>query len=500
METTFNVRLGHKTETQPDDKIKPEKIQTSPKVDITETVVQVKPNESLPTSESTEISKSSKSMCPPKWMSASQKNSTAEDSIISETQNTEKLNLTNKLNSVIENGSFEKTPEVVEESPREEDVKAKPKWKRPGASDSVQKAKTTVPNKSVGNVTNASTPLTVVAKDACAEVQLKKDAPKSTTIPTPNKDVRDVQNKTSLESKSQIEEQKDAKPKPKWKRPTAETKTSPETAKKVSLPSKKPQESKSSPDVKDKSEETAAKINAGTSKKETTTSKSSGSESKEPTTSTSAKPKIIPTNPKDGKIEKKATLPTKSNAPSLVPPGTNTAPKSKGSDLHSSTIPSEQKEVSNGSNAKSTADSLGKAQEGKKLKESKSELCSKNETEKKLEKTTTPNESKPIAVVETKDEEEQPGAKSKENTDSNTTDEEKKVEDGKKEEQKKEEEEEEEEDASGMRAMRKEVGSKMENMEAEFAAGASKIAALRAKMKRMREAAKANREAEARGS
>ena len=128
------------------------------------------------------------------------------------------------------------------------------------------------------------------------------------------------------------------------------------------------------------------------------------------------------------------------------------------------------------------------------MKESKPELSSKNETEKKLEKTTTPNESKPIAVVETKDEEEQPIAKSIENTDSNTKDEEQK------EEQKKEEEEEEEEDASGMRAMRKEVGSKMENMEAEFAAGASKIAALRAKMKRMREAAKANREAESRGS
>ena len=175
METIFNVRLAPKTETQPENKIKAAKIQTSPKVDITETVVQV--NESLPTSESTEISKSSKSMCPPKWMSASQKNSTAEDSIISETQNTEKLNLTNKLNSVIENGSFEKTPEVVEESPREEDVKAKPKWKRPGASDSVQKAKTTLPNKSIGNVTNASTPLTVVAKDACAEIQLKRMRP-----------------------------------------------------------------------------------------------------------------------------------------------------------------------------------------------------------------------------------------------------------------------------------------------------------------------------------
>ena len=499
METTFNVRLAPKTGTQPENKIKPEKFQTSPKVDITETVVQVKPNESLPTSESTEISKSSKSMCPPKWMSASQKNSTAEDSIISETKNTEKLNLTNKLDSVIENGAFEKAPEVAEESSREEDVKAKPKWKRPGASDSAQKAKTTVPNKSVGNVTNASTPLTVVAKDACAEVQLKKDAPKSTTIPTPNKDVRDVQNKTSLESKSQIEEQKDAKPKPKWKRPTAETKASPETTKKVNLPRNKPQESKSSPDVKDKSEETAAKINAGTSKKETTTSKSSGSESKEPITSTSAKPKIISTNPKDGKIEKKAPLPNKSNAPSLVPPSTNTAPKSKGSDLQSPTIPAAQKEVSN-AKVPSTADSLGKAQEGKKLKEPKPELCSNNETEKKLEKTTTPNESKPLPVVETKDEETQPIAKSIENTDSNTKDEEKKVEDGKKEEQKKEEEEEEEEDASGMRAMRKEVGSKMENMEAEFAAGASKIAALRAKMKRMREAAKANREAEARGS
>ena len=57
---------------------------------------------------------------------------------------------------------------------------------------------------------------------------------------------------------------------------------------------------------------------------------------------------------------------------------------------------------------------------------------------------------------------------------------------------------EEEEDASGMRAMRKEMDTKMENMEAEFAAGASKLAALRARMKRIRETAKANAEADAR--
>ena len=57
-----------------------------------------------------------------------------------------------------------------------------------------------------------------------------------------------------------------------------------------------------------------------------------------------------------------------------------------------------------------------------------------------------------------------------------------------------EKEEEVDEDVLEMRTMRKEMDTKMLNMEAEFAAGASKIAALRAKMKRLREAAKATTE------
>merc|ERR1712098_229540 len=47
-------------------------------------------------------------------------------------------------------------------------------------------------------------------------------------------------------------------------------------------------------------------------------------------------------------------------------------------------------------------------------------------------------------------------------------------------EEKKEENEEEEEDVTGMRAMRKEQASKFTDMEQEFAAGASKLSALRA--------------------
>jgi len=60
----------------------------------------------------------------------------------------------------------------------------------------------------------------------------------------------------------------------------------------------------------------------------------------------------------------------------------------------------------------------------------------------------------------------------------------------------KKEEDEEEEDTSGMKTMRKDMDSKMLAMEEEFAAGASKLAALRARMKKIREAAKANTELE----
>jgi hypothetical protein len=56
---------------------------------------------------------------------------------------------------------------------------------------------------------------------------------------------------------------------------------------------------------------------------------------------------------------------------------------------------------------------------------------------------------------------------------------------------------EEEPDESGLRALRLEADSKMETMEAEFAEGATKLAALRARMRRLRETAKANARSDA---
>ena len=56
---------------------------------------------------------------------------------------------------------------------------------------------------------------------------------------------------------------------------------------------------------------------------------------------------------------------------------------------------------------------------------------------------------------------------------------------------------EEEEDESGMKAMRKETDNKFANMEAEFEAGRSKLAALRARIRRTREMSQASSEADA---
>merc|ERR1712128_411660 len=64
-------------------------------------------------------------------------------------------------------------------------------------------------------------------------------------------------------------------------------------------------------------------------------------------------------------------------------------------------------------------------------------------------------------------------------------------------EEEKKEDEAEEEDVTGMRAMRKEQASKFSDMDAEFAAGASKLSALRAKMKALRMKHKAAAEADA---
>ena len=51
-------------------------------------------------------------------------------------------------------------------------------------------------------------------------------------------------------------------------------------------------------------------------------------------------------------------------------------------------------------------------------------------------------------------------------------------------------EEEEGEDVSGMKAMRKETNDAFANMEAEFEAGRSKLAALRARIRKARELSK----------
>merc|ERR1719264_1033283 len=131
--TAINVRLNPTA--------KPvDKLQEPPsvvEVEFATTVVLVKPIESLPVEkplpEITAVVKKNTANSPPKWMSSSTKNN-SEESTDTEGRNNEKLNLTNRLNSVIGNGNFEKAPEIVVESKDEEEVKAKPKWKRPGTT------------------------------------------------------------------------------------------------------------------------------------------------------------------------------------------------------------------------------------------------------------------------------------------------------------------------------------------------------------------------------
>merc|ERR1712181_174194 len=125
---------------------------------------------------STAVKSNKSSNSPPKWMSSSAKNN-SDDSTEAEGRNSEKLNLTNRLNSVIGNGNFEKAPEIVVESKDAEEVKAKPKWKRPGTSAAEPKTIGPVTNatsKLGENVKNPKTSSVAPKKESKNELQPKK--------------------------------------------------------------------------------------------------------------------------------------------------------------------------------------------------------------------------------------------------------------------------------------------------------------------------------------
>ena len=489
--TTINVRLNPRAKPEDRSQEPPSVVE----VEFATTVVLVKPIESIPVEkplpEITAVEKKNTANSPPKWMSSSTKNN-SEESTDTEGRNNEKLNLTNRLNSVIGNGNFEKAPEIVVESKdTEEEVKAKPKWKRPGTSTGEPKTTGAGANTSKlgGNATNSKTVAT--KKESNNEVQQKQDLPKSPpAVASKKTNVAESQTKTSVDPKKTgvssepntgkkpeetnglSEGIKETKPKPKWKRPgtDAVVKKSPESTKKENPPSLT---SKKTQDV--------------------------SNNRKDPTeSSSSTNAKVAPSETSAGK---KAPPPSK-DAPKSSAPNTKAPEEPKGSE---NTIPTKKlltKEVSakepvvvSGKDSSSTK-TVQDIKDVNTSKESKSKSSSNAEQKGKLETPKTAIESEAIVDVKSTAVEKEPqsdasNSKSVEEAGTNSDP---------KEEDKKAEEEEEEEDASGMRAMRKEVGSKMENMEAEFAAGASKIAALRAKMKRMREAAKANKEADSRGS
>merc|ERR1711974_158402 len=158
--TTINVRLNPTAEPKIKSQDPPPSVA---EVEFAETVVLVKPIESAPVEKpSPEIAvvvKKNTSNSPPKWMSSTPKNDSDDSTETEGRNNNEKLNLTNRLNSVIGNGNFEKAPEIVVEIKDAEEAKAKPKWKRPGAS--AAEPKTTRPGTNTSklgeSVTNSKT-------------------------------------------------------------------------------------------------------------------------------------------------------------------------------------------------------------------------------------------------------------------------------------------------------------------------------------------------------
>ena len=322
--TTINVRLTPAAEP----KIKSQDPLAVAEVEFAETVVLVKPIESVPVEEPLPVVKNSKSSnSPPKWMSSSPKNN-SEDSTETEGRNNEKLNLTNRLYSVTGNGNFEKAAEIVVESKDADQVKAKPKWKRPGTS--AAEPKTTGPGTNASklgeNVTYPKTASVATKKESNNENQQKKDLAKSQSAITSKKtNVAEIQNKTSVDPKQnsvssefnlgkkpdetngQSEEIKETKPKPKWKRPGVDSaaKKSPESTKKENPPSSL--KSKTTQDVVSKT--------------------------KDPLVSSS-------TNEKDSSNGKKAPLPKK-DAPKPSAPSTKAPEEPKRSE-NSTTIPTKK--------------------------------------------------------------------------------------------------------------------------------------------------------------
>merc|ERR1712181_85777 len=131
------------------------------------------------------------------------------------------------MGSVIGNGNFEKAPEIVVESNDAKEVKAKPKWKRPGTSAAEPKTKgpgTKTTNKLGENATNPKTTSAAPKKDLPKPqpaVTSKKETKNKTSVDPKQTSVSNEINlgKKPEESNDQSDEIKETKPKPKWKRP-----------------------------------------------------------------------------------------------------------------------------------------------------------------------------------------------------------------------------------------------------------------------------------------
>jgi len=319
------------------------------------------------------------------------------------------------------------------------------------------------------------------------KVETKKPTPSwKMTDPKKNEQTKDM---TLIPATEERKSEETPKPTPKWKKPESTVKEEP----KVETPKWKKPDSKVKEEPKEETPKPTPKWKKPEPKvkeepKEETPKPTPKWKKPEPKVKEEPKEETPKPTPKWKKPETKATEEPKEETPKPTPKWKKPEPKVKEEPKEETPKPTPKwKKPETKAKEEPKEETPKPTPKWKKPETKVKETLEGQEIVEISTKTETPTTQ--YNSNDTKKDEEK---ESKPETKSNKTDA-TPPEDGEEDKKKKDEakEEEEEEDTTGMKAMRKETDDKFSNMEAEFEQGRSKLAALRAKMKRLREASKA---------
>jgi len=429
---------------------------------------------------------------------------------------------------IVENKPAPKWGKKPESEPTEvsktSDTKPSPKWKKKAEVKPEETKSSPAPVKKVEESKPVATKVEVEETKPTPKWKKSETTPKEEDKPAPAK-VEEAKStpkwkkpETAKKEEAKVEE---AKPTPKWKKPETTKKEEPKVEEAKPTPKwKKPESTKKEEPKVEEAKPTPKWKKPDTTKKEETKVEETkpAPKWKKPEATKKEEPKVEESKPapkwkkpettkkEEPKVEEakpalkwKKPDTTKKEEPKVEEPKPTPKWKKPETAKKEEPKPVETKPTPKwGKKAEPAKVEESKPAETKATPKWKKPEATKKETIETEDKSATKPE--PAKVEETKPQnvekpkEEAPKAEVK---DENKSDEPKKEESSENNGEEKPQEEEEEEDEHGVKAMRKEMGSKFESMDAEFEAGRSKLAALRAKIRKAREAAKASAEADA---